>query len=209
MGEGSGCLIQSYLPPGNLVNKHSTSRALRRVGCSSLLAQTLVSLESSHPSLFFLVPTPRLFPGGLLGRLSSLSRNPRLFDTAGLGGLLLTKTSQSVFFFSVLYAPSRFLNMPLQSVPGVVLLLSLAAEGRVTEVYVVFVTGVLLMPLDAVHVAELTATAAALHDGLPFPTAVYLGRTAAKWAPNNVGDFQSDCLDQESFESVSAADRNE
>lgn len=116
------------------MNKPSTGRAPRTVRHGSLLAQTLVSLELGYPSLFFLLPTPCLFPGSALRRFSSLSCNPRLFNAAGLGGLLFTKTSQSVFFFSVLYAPFSFFNMPAQSLSGVVLLLEFAAKGRVAKV---------------------------------------------------------------------------
>lgn len=65
------------------------------------------------------------------------------------------------------------------------------------------------MPLDPVHVAELTGTAAALHNRLPFPTAVYLGCATAEWAPDNVVDFQSDSLDEESFKSVLAKNGNQ
>lgn len=99
--------------------------------------------------------------------------------------------------------------MPAQSLSGVVILLDLAAKGRVTKVHIVFVTGMLLMPLDPVDVAELTATAAALHDRLAFPTAVHLGRATAEWAPNNVGDFQSDSLDEESLKSAFGTNGNE
>lgn len=79
--------------------------------------------------------------------------------------------------------------MLVQSVSGVILFLNLAAKGRVTKVYVVFVTGMLLMPLDDVDVAELTAAAAALYNGLSFPTTVHLRRSTAEWAPNNIRDF--------------------
>lgn len=182
-------MIWGCLPPISLLNKHLTGRASHCVCCDSLFAQTLVSLELSHSSPFFLQSAPCLFSSSALGRLPSLSLNPRLLDTAGLGGLLFTQTSKPVFLVGVLYAPSRFLNMLLQSLSRIILLLNLAAKGRITKVYVVFVTCMLLMPLDCVDVAELTAAAAALHDRLLFPTAVHLRRTTAKWAPNNVGDI--------------------
>lgn len=38
MGQVLSWVIQGYLPPGNLVNKHFTGRALRAVGHGSLLA---------------------------------------------------------------------------------------------------------------------------------------------------------------------------
>lgn len=187
--EKRGGMIWGCLPPITLLNKHLTGRTSYCVCCDSLFAQTLVSLELSHPSPFFLQSAPCLFSSSTLGRLPSLSLNSRLFDTACLGGLLFTQTSKSVFLVGVLYALSRFFNMLVQSLSGVILLLNLAAKGRITKVYVVFVTGMLLMPLDGVDVAELTAAAAALHDRLLFPTAVHLRRATAKRAPNNVGDL--------------------
>lgn len=160
----------------------------------SLLAETLVSLTLSHPPLFFLLPTPCLFPGSALGRLTSLSLDPGHFNAASLGRLLFTETSKSEFFFGVLYASSDFFNVLSQGLPGVILLLNATAESRVTQVQVILVTVVLCMPLDPVDVAELTVATTALHDGLSLSAAVYLGCTTAEWAPYQVGDSQSDSL---------------
>ena len=153
----------------------------------------------SHPSVFLLLPTPCLLPGGALGRLPSLPLNPGLFNAAGFGGLLFTKTPQSVFFFRTVDAPPGFFNVSAQGLSGIILLLHCAAKGRVTQVHVVLVAGVLPVPFDPVDVAELAATALAVNDWLTLFTVVYLGCATAEWAPYHVGDPQGDVFDEQTL----------
>lgn len=75
--------------------------------------------------------------------------------------------------------------------------------------HVVLIAGMLAVPLDFVDIAEVTTTAAALHDWLSFSTAVHLRGLAAERAPNQFANPQRDLLDDKSFVSTIAVNRDE